>query len=284
VKVLFLPPRGEVARFFREDAGAEPPERIVVGARACDVAALRILDHVFLEGDFEDPFYAARRRKTLVISADCTGPYETCFCVAVEGRPYAEGGFDLNLSEVNGNGEFIVETGSPKGEKFVEENKDAFRDGADASARDEGRKKTAAALADGIRERGLDLGDKVRHITRGREEHDVWRARAADCVECGACNFACPTCHCFYLMDVQGREEVRRFAEWDSCLYPKFAHVAGGGNPRPRRAERLLNRFEKKFSFFCDTMDALACTGCGRCIEACAGKIDLREVLKELVR
>ena len=123
VKALFLPPRGEVARFFGEDAGAEPPERIVVGARACDVAALRILDHVFLEGDFEDPFYAARRERTLVVSADCTGPYETCFCVAVEGRPHAEGGFDLNLSEVNGNGEFIVETGSPKGEKFVEENR-----------------------------------------------------------------------------------------------------------------------------------------------------------------
>jgi L-lactate utilization protein LutB len=31
-------------------------------------------------------------------------------------------------------------------------------------------------------------------------------------------------------------------------------------------------------------MDALACTGCGRCIEACAGKIDLRDVLKELAR
>jgi len=26
-----------------------------------------------------------------------------------------------------------------------------------------------------------------------------------------------------------------------------------------------------------------ACTGCGRCVEACPGRIDLREILKELV-
>ena len=65
VKALFFPPRGEVSRFFGEDERAEAPERILVGARQCDLAALRILDYIFLEGDFRDPFYAARREKTL---------------------------------------------------------------------------------------------------------------------------------------------------------------------------------------------------------------------------
>ena len=37
---------------------------------------------------------------------------------------------------------------------------------------------------------------------------------------------------------------------WDACLYSGFAATAGGGNPRHLRAERLRNRFDKKFSYF----------------------------------
>ncbi len=284
VKALFFPPRGEVSRFFGREDRAEAPERILVGARQCDLAALRILDYIFLEGDFVDPFYAARREKTLVITADCTAPYDVCFCTFVEGAPHATKGFDLNLSPL-GNG-YVVETGGERGGKFVEKHKTQFKDATDADvkARDDARAKVKADLEARVRDELLDFPEKVRHITRGREEHHVWDSRAQDCVECGACNFVCPTCHCFYLLDCREKESVRRFAEWDACLYPKFARVAGGANPRARRAERLLNRFEKKFSFFCDTIDALACTGCGRCVEACAGKIDLRDILKELAR
>ena len=50
LKSLFFPPRGEVSRFFGDDAREEVPECIVVGARQCDLASLRILDHIFLEG------------------------------------------------------------------------------------------------------------------------------------------------------------------------------------------------------------------------------------------
>jgi len=284
VKALFFPPRGEVSRFFGEDNRAESPERVLVGARQCDLAALRILDYIFLEGDFKDPFYAARREKTLVITADCTAPHEVCFCTFVEGAPHAAKGFDLNLSRLGDK--FLAEIGGERGEKFVEKHKDYFKASSETEvkARDDARAKVKAGLEAKVRDGLLDFPEKVRHITRGREEHSVWDARAKDCVECGACNFVCPTCHCFYLLDCQEKEGVRRFAEWDACLYPSFARVAGGANPRARRAERLLNRFEKKFSFFCDTIDALGCTGCGRCIEACAGKIDLRDTLKELAR
>ncbi len=288
IKALLFPSRGEVSRFFGEDEKRECPERIVVGARQCDLAALRVLDHIFLEGDsqgsFKDPFYAARREKMLVVSADCAEPCDVCFCTAVEGRPFPKEGFDLNLSEVDGG--LLVEAGTDRGERFIAAHGSPFGEAseADIAERDASRRKVEEALRAKLREDGIEFSDKVRSITRGREEHAVWDARAADCVECGACNFVCPTCHCFYLLDVQQEQGTMRFAEWDSCLYPKYARVAGGANPRARRAERLLNRFEKKFTFFCDTMDALACTGCGRCIEACAGKIDIRDVLKELAR
>jgi heterodisulfide reductase subunit C len=112
----------------------------------------------------------------------------------------------------------------------------------------------------------------------------IWEDFCLDCVECGACNFICCTCHCFLLSDVQERNQSPRLRVWDSCQYANFARVAGGANPLKRRAQRLRNRFEKKFDFFIDNLGMPACEGCGRCIEACPAKIDIREVLKDLAK
>jgi ferredoxin len=49
-----------------------------------------------------------------------------------------------------------------------------------------------------------------------------------------------------------------------------------------RRFQRLRNRYIKKFSFFPDNINLNACTGCGRCVEACPAKIDIRRILKNL--
>ena len=59
--------------------------------------------------------------------------------------------------------------------------------------------------------------------------------------------------------------------------------MAGGANPRARRSERLRNRFDKKFNFAPEVFGFYACDGCGRCTEACIGKIDIRDVLKRAV-
>jgi predicted aldo/keto reductase-like oxidoreductase len=40
----------------------------------------------------------------------------------------------------------------------------------------------------------------------------------------------------------------------------------------------------KKFDFFIDNLGIPACCGCGRCIEVCPGKIDIREVLKDVAK
>ena len=40
--------------------------------------------HVFLEGDFQDPDYKARRDNLLVISGDCTDAKDVCFCTILE--------------------------------------------------------------------------------------------------------------------------------------------------------------------------------------------------------
>jgi formate hydrogenlyase subunit 6/NADH:ubiquinone oxidoreductase subunit I len=102
------------------------------------------------------------------------------------------------------------------------------------------------------------------------------------CVECGGCNFICDTCHCFLLTDKKEGHINKRLKLWDACLYANYARVAGGANPLKRRAQRLRFRFTKKFDFFVDNLGMPACCGCGRCIEVCPGKIDIREILKDL--
>ena len=91
----------------------------------------------------------------------------------------------------------------------------------------------------------------------------------------------CPACHCFILMDQKTENGFEKLRMWDSCLLASFAKVAGGANPRKLLAQRMRNRFDKKFNFFPDVIGKFGCTGCGRCIEACPGKIDIREVLSK---
>jgi Fe-S oxidoreductase len=94
----------------------------------------------------------------------------------------------------------------------------------------------------------------------------------------------CPTCHCFLLFDSQRHNEYLRSRIWDGCQYKNFTRVAGGANALRFREQRLRNRYIKKFEFFPQNLDLYACTGCGRCIESCPAKIDLREIFKRLAK
>ena len=128
---------------------------------------------------------------------------------------------------------------------------------------------------------GLAPGTDLQAAVEGSFDSELWSDFAENCVECGACNFICCTCHCFLLADgVDEDGKPARSKLWDACLFNGFARTAGGGTPRPFRAERLRNRFDKKFSFFPQVLGRYACDGCGRCTEACIAKIDIRDVLR----
>jgi len=61
-----------------------------------------------------------------------------------------------------------------------------------------------------------------------------------------------------------------------------YAQVAGGENPRKVLGDRLRHRFMHKFSYFLDRYGIEMCVGCGRCVDAEAGDVDIRVVLKKL--
>ena len=284
LKSVFFQPR-EFLGPAMQDAEAEPlGERIVIGAKNCDLAGLRIQDHIFLGLTPGDPGYAEAREKTILVTSDCTDCLDVCFCPVVNEQPHAKEGYDINISPLSR--QYLIDAGSERGERLLEGVSD-FLTPAGENLLDERKQRRAKmyervveqAAAHGLRP-GMDLAGAV----RGAADSSLWGEFAVDCVECGACNFVCCTCHCFLLADGTASDNVPvRCKQWDSCLLMNFARVAGGANPRAGLAARLRNRFQKKFSYFPEVLGRYACDGCGRCTEVCTGNIDIRAVLKRAV-
>lgn len=279
--------RSEVARYpsdqMDEMAGGEEfPTLIAVGARACDLKALALVDKVQLDGEFTDPFYQARRDKLLLIASDCTECSESCFCTLVGGKPWPEEGYDLLISKVGGG--FLVEEGTERGRSITEENQDLFTDPREGQekSRDETREKVLAELKDNNKD--YPEGEKVTEPLREALSDELWTGESSRCVECGACTNICPTCYCFLLFDreLEG-DQFSRVMSWDSCQVTGYSRMAAMGNPRPRLSDRVKHRLYHKYDYLVLSHEAIYCTGCGRCIDACSASIDMRDVFSKVL-
>jgi len=296
----FLFPLRELAAVFPEPVEPEEIKPFAVfGLKDCDLRSLECLDQVFLENDFEDPFYVARREKMFIISSDCFEPGESCFCSVLDGKPYPDRGFDLNVALVSakasaGAGQitegYVIEIGSKKGKEFVEKHSELFTEPSDESIaeRDRIRAETTKQLEQNNAE--LKFDTPIRDMMTETYDSDVYDMEAETCVECQACTRVCPTCHCFYLYDTkQGprsagtkQDYFAKMKMWDSCMRMAYAQVAGGANPRKILGDRLKHRLMHKFVYFLDRYGLQMCIGCGRCVDAEAGNVDIRAVLKRL--
>jgi NAD-dependent dihydropyrimidine dehydrogenase PreA subunit len=253
---------------------------IVMGATSCDLQGLEILDSVFKNGDYKDPNYPERRENLLIISFDCKNPYSSCFCWLVGVKPYPEKNFDLNLSLI-GNG-FIVEIGSQKGKEFIG-NDTRFYNPNEIQLKtlEEERGKVIEKIEEINREYSLKNVENL----KGMYQKEYWQKvkDIENCVSCGSCNFNCPTCVCFLLEDTSENGFFKKVKVWDSCLFPGYAKMASGETPRPTLFDRYANRLLCKYWYMKENYGVFGCTGCGRCISGCIGKIDKRKVLTEIL-
>ena len=275
LKTFFSLPQEKVT-----ESTPQPDKMIVLGVKNCDLKAISVMDKIFLEGDFVDPFYRERRENTLIISSDCYQPKDTCFCALLDNNPFPEGGFDINLSPID-NG-FLLEVGSPKGESFIAPIREDLKEAtSDLIEKREKKRKEAKEI---VIEKNKEFKTGRPFPTVVKEEYasPEWEEAAKTCVECGACTNICPSCYCFLLVDTKDEDKFPKVKFWDSCQHTGFARVAAGINPRAKLYERLRNRYLCKYEYRPENFGIVACTGCGRCVEACQGKIDKREVIKKL--
>jgi len=286
-KSLFMPASESVGRYGSQASpGAAQPlgSLVLIGLRACELRARNYLDQVLLKGDFDDPAYRARREAMTVVSCDCVDCTQTCCCTLVGGEPFPTEGFDVNLTPVGGG--WVVEIATEKGQELLG-GRSMHQAGADQLAqRDRIRQRMTDRLEAQNAQYGFRADDQAPPPLPD-DDDDSWQKFAADCVECGACTNICPTCHCFYLYDqVLGAENFERIRTWDSCLLSTYHRMAGGVNmklsPRPKLSNRLANRVLHKFTYSPQQYSLLGCVGCGRCIDACLGAIDIRQVVSEL--
>jgi ferredoxin len=240
-----------------------------------------------LEDEVPEPFYAARRKNTIIITTDCAEIAPTCFCTVLDDLPYAEKGFDINLSPIEAG--FVVEAGSERGKEILARAQGLIREASDEqlAQRKAMRQKTIEALNE--QNAPYKFDKPIYQIVTEARESGKWDKLVVPCVECGACTQICPACYCFYLYDQPSEYRAglsERIKGWDSCLYADYGKMAGVAGmkptPRPTLANRLRHRFLHKYSYAPEKFECFGCTGCGRCIDACSGAIDVREVIKEL--
>ena len=270
--------------FYREQVfpfQEEPVRRLIVGAKACDLRALNLLDKALINEDFIDPAYKSWRDNTYIISADCEEIGPTCHCTLMDGKPYAEDFFDINLASYGQR--YLMEIATEQGEELLELIKRVSPlDKAGETTRErvqKNRQQIVAELEEQNRQYDYDPGyERMRQVA---QEH--WNASQEDCVGCGACTNICPTCYCLILNDESVAENFIKVRSMDSCQLHGYATMAGGDTPRPKMRDRFRNRYLCKFDYMQKNFTEYGCVGCGRCIDACPGEIDLREVVAHIL-
>jgi len=256
---------------------------ILIGAKGCDLAAIDLLEKVFLDPDYPDPFYNSRKENTLIIGTDCYDINETCHCTAYNINPYAEKNCDLIINLIDNN--IIISDASDKGKDFIEsiQKELSLEEAQKAFLQKMARQQLSIKNKVKSQARGIPDSKKTAQIiNKSIDRKDrVWKKYASNCVSCGACVISCPTCHCFLLVDLPGTK-MDKLRTHDACQYPGFERVAAGVDPLEKHFVRFRNRYICKWINRPEKYNEIACTGCGRCIDTCIGKIDKNEVIRAL--
>lgn len=267
---------GKGMEFLRDEG--EPAEAVLFGVRPCDARSFALLDMLFEQDKYKDPYYIARREKTTVISMACAHPpYSTCFCTSVDGSPTSGEGADILLTDMGNN--YLVEFITPRGEGLLK----YFRDLPKAGEAEETMKKEIAERAEKEISSHIPAKD-IKPILDNNFEHPFWETIHRKCLACGTCTYLCPTCHCFDISDEAKGSDGIRIRNWDSCMYPLFTLETSGHNPRPTQKERWRQRVMHKFKYYVDNFGAISCVGCGRCVMYCPVNLDIRKIVEDIAK
>ena len=251
----------------------KPKPTVLFGVRPCDARSFGILDRLFINEDYIDDYYKARREATSVFCLSCTRPRPTCFCTSVGGGPFGASDCDVSMTVIGEN--LLLEPVSEKGEKLLEGLGDA--PSSMVGEKEKERKKAEESMA-----AKLDI-QRLPDKLKGMFDDAVWEAITEKCMGCGVCTYLCPTCHCFDIQDEATDDKGARVRNWDSCMFPIFTYHGSGHQPRGKKHQRMRQRIMHKFNYYVENFGVIACVGCGRCITECPTNEDLRDNLMKLM-
>jgi sulfhydrogenase subunit beta (sulfur reductase) len=241
----------------------------VIGARACDLAALYIQDQHFLHTENKDPYYLARRQQLFLVAVNCTHAAATCFCASTGDGPQAKYGYDIALSELDEG--FIVEGRSDRGLDLMQR-----LPTSDINAE---QVEIAAGLIQQAAQQQRQLPSRnLKELLFQNLEHERWQTVGERCLSCGNCTSVCPTCFCHREDESAALDgsSSEHFRQWDSCFTQGHSYIHGI-TIRADTAKRYRQWLTHKLGSWHDQYGRSGCVGCGRCISWCPVGIDLTE-------
>lgn len=247
----------------------------VLGVRACDVAALDLMDKHFLSADNPDPWYQLRRRNLFLIGVNCSHPAATCFCVSTGDGPQVGQGVDIVLSELDDG--FLLKAQTQAGKAITAQL--PLQQAASAQW-DKATAELEKAVA--VQQRKVPLRNMQTYLM-AKLEHPRWSDVASRCLACGNCTMVCPTCFCHNQVEEQALDGRRsdHYRQWDSCFTQGHSYIHGI-TIREDIAPRYRQWLTHKFGTWHTQYGRSGCVGCGRCITWCPVGIDVTEELAAL--
>lgn len=252
----------------------QPKRSAFIGVRSCDLGAIAIQDKIFLEGEYADPSYKARRENLFIVAVNCVQAGGTCFCASMGTGPKATSGFDLALTEVldSMNHYFVVEIGSEVGGEVAHgiPHREVLENQIEIA--DDLVRKCASSMGRTIKTEG------IRDLLYRNYNSPRWDDVADRCLTCGNCAMVCPTCFCTTVEDYTdlAGKEVERRRRMDVCFTLDFSYIHGGSirtSPKSRYRQWMTH----KLATWIDQFGTSGCVGCGRCITWCPVGIDITE-------
>jgi len=262
-----LLPISETLFYFTEETvkETEPPKKgALVFLRSCDLQSVKRLDEIYLLNGNEDYYYKRLRDKLKFVLMGCQEAFPSCFCVDM--KTNISGNYDLGINKTGGD--YKIDCQWPEVEQLF---------AAQAKAKEEVVPAHVTTTPTRVHI-PADLSHKV-------NSSSMWQEYDKRCINCGRCNFVCPTCTCFTMQDLyytdNGKVGERRRV-WASCMVDGYADVAGGGTYRRKNGERMRFKVLHKVLDFKNRSGFHMCVGCGRCDDICPEYISFSHCINKL--
>ena len=249
-----LLPISQTLFFFVEDSIKEtdkPGKDAIIFLRSCDIHALKRLDEIYLNNGPEDYYYKRQRDHVKFVMMGCSTSFENCFCTSMDTNKSSD--YDLSIDAESGF--YLLDNKNSSWNELLKNYADKELDVVPKQT-DQNNIQVSVPT---------DLNERVAAST-------IWEEYDTRCINCGRCNFACPTCTCFTMQDLfyseNGKAGERRRV-WASCMVDGFTDVAGGGSYRQKNGERMRFKVLHKTLDFKQRSGSHMCVGCGRCDDIC---------------
>ncbi|EHQ89748.1 4Fe-4S dicluster domain-containing protein [Desulfosporosinus youngiae] len=274
-KAFFFPQHEKLMSYKKEGKDVtvkselKVEDTVLFGIRPCDAKGMQLLDMVFKNDQYTDPYYYERREKAVIIGVACTKIAPTCFCSSFGISPAGSEGSDILLIDLGDS--YEVEVITEKGKALAARFESLSELSADEQA-------LVAKLKSAETASKVDLSNTTSKLDK-MFNSPFWDTLQEKCIGCNVCSFSCPTCHCFDISEEVRKNEGTRVRTWDACMAPLFTLHGSGHNPRDKKKARWRQRLMHKFNYYVHNNGAMACVGCGRCIKSCPVNMDIRQVI-----